>query len=349
MASPAIQTLRLVGQQFPMLRAPSVVDAHPRMQPNIPTGETGLASNLSLTAPRGWSTKDFGAVQALNGVTSYRARAKLFGLIGHNGAGKSTLFKMMLGLIARAAPATIRIDGVAVDGPTTSAKYGAASATCRKTWCSTTTSPGSRPCTSLPISRACRAGHARCWSGWGSMAAATRRVREYSKGMRQRLGFAQALLGEPAPAVPRRADHRPRPRTPSATSTRILRELRDEGVTMVLTSHILAEIQERVDRLAIMEAGRPRLGTCSELREGGLAAAGSTSTARPPSCRCAAPGAGVQCPSSKARGGGSGLRIRLRAPAKLPCWQAVGGLAAPLRDLQVREASLEDVFFGYRA
>ena len=36
MASPAVQTLRLVGQQFPLLRAPSIIDDHPAMQPHTP-------------------------------------------------------------------------------------------------------------------------------------------------------------------------------------------------------------------------------------------------------------------------------------------------------------------------
>jgi nitrous oxidase accessory protein len=36
LASPAVQTLRLVGQQFPLLRAPSIVDPNPRMQPHNP-------------------------------------------------------------------------------------------------------------------------------------------------------------------------------------------------------------------------------------------------------------------------------------------------------------------------
>ncbi len=93
-------------------------------------------------------------------------------------------------------------------------------------------------------------------------------MREYSKGMRQRLGFAQALLGTPRLLF---LDEPTTGLDPGAIRDfyRILRELRDEGVTMVLTSHILAEIQERVDRLAIMEDGRIRAtGTVQDLREG---------------------------------------------------------------------------------
>jgi Cu-processing system ATP-binding protein len=97
--------------------------------------------------------------------------------------------------------------------------------------------------------------------------AAGRRVREYSKGMRQRLGFAQALLGTPRLLF---LDEPTTGLDPGAIRDfyRILRELKGEGVTMVLTSHILAEIQERVDRLAIMEGGLIRAtGTVQALRE----------------------------------------------------------------------------------
>jgi ABC-type multidrug transport system ATPase subunit len=92
-------------------------------------------------------------------------------------------------------------------------------------------------------------------------------VREYSKGMRQRLGFAQALLGTPRLLF---LDEPTTGLDPGAIRDfyRILRELKGEGVTMVLTSHILAEIQERVDRLAIMEGGLIRAtGTVQALRE----------------------------------------------------------------------------------
>jgi Cu-processing system ATP-binding protein len=85
--------------------------------------------------------------------------------------------------------------------------------------------------------------------------------------MRQRLGFAQALLGTPRLLF---LDEPTTGLDPGAIRDfyRILRELKGEGVTMVLTSHILAEIQERVDRLAIMEGGLIRAtGTVQALRE----------------------------------------------------------------------------------
>ena len=98
--------------------------------------------------------------------------------------------------------------------------------------------------------------------------AGDRPVRAYSKGMRQRLGFAQALQGnpqvlfldEPTTGLDPRAIH---------FFWDTLAELRDRGLTIVLTSHILAELQNRVDRVAVMANGRIQaLGSLTELRAG---------------------------------------------------------------------------------
>jgi ABC-type glutathione transport system ATPase component len=196
LASPAIQTLRLVGQQFPMLRAPSVVDPIRACNPTTVTGETGLAEPTPAAADRAVpralvevrdASKHYGAVHALDGVTLDIVPGEVFGLIGHNGAGKSTLFKMMLGLIAprRRDSASTAWRWTAA----TSAKCGAASATCRRTWCSTTTSrletlhffassrasPPVRPCALLervglgaPPRAACANIPRACASGWAS-------------------------------------------------------------------------------------------------------------------------------------------------------------------------------------
>ena len=182
----------------------------------------------------------------------------------------------------------------------------------------------------------------------GLTAAAGRRVREYSKGMRQRLGFAQALLGTPRLLF---LDEPTTGLDPGAIRDfyRILRELKGEGVTMVLTSHILAEIQERVDRLAIMEGGQIRAtGTVQALRE----------AMNLPLTLEIAGGAGLREQVTRALEGlaidgiaesGSLLHIRLARDAKMPALTRLATLGDTLRDLHVREPSLEDVFFGYRA
>ena len=97
--------------------------------------------------------------------------------------------------------------------------------------------------------------------------AAKQPVRAYSKGMRQRLAFAQALLGTPRILF---LDEPTNGLDPEGIGEfyRMLAELRERGSTVILSSHILAEIQQRVDRLALMSNGRIRaLGTVQSLRD----------------------------------------------------------------------------------
>ena len=292
-------------------------------------------------------TKDFGTVQAVRGVDLDIAPGELFGLIGHNGAGKSTLFKMMLGLI----PVTrgqIRLDGESVTGPRfreTRRKIGylPENVVLYDNLTGLETLFFFADLKAVPRNQC-----AALLDKVGLSHAAGRRVREYSKGMRQRLGFAQALLGTPRLLF---LDEPTTGLDPGAIRDfyRILRELREEGVTMVLTSHILAEIQERVDRLAIMEGGLIRAtGTVQALREAmnlplTLEIAGGAGLAE----QVARVLAGMDIESIEEAG--SVLHIRLSRDAKMPALARLATLGEAMRDLHVREPSLEDVFFGYRS
>ncbi len=292
-------------------------------------------------------TKDFGTVQAVKGVDLGIAAGELFGLIGHNGAGKSTLFKMMLGLIPITA-GEIRLDGEKVNGPRfreTRRKIGylPENVVLYDNLTGLETLFFFADLKAVPR-RECAA----LLEKVGLADAAGRRVREYSKGMRQRLGFAQALLGKPRLLF---LDEPTTGLDPGAIRDfyRILRELREEGVTMVLTSHILAEIQERVDRLAIMEGGLVRAtGTVQALREAmnlplTLEIAGGAGLAE----QVARVLAGMDIESIEEAG--SVLHIRLSRDAKMPALARLATLGEAMRDLHVREPSLEDVFFGYRS
>jgi Cu-processing system ATP-binding protein len=302
-----------------------------------------LASNI--VEARG-ATKDFGTVQAVKGVDLSIAAGELFGLIGHNGAGKSTLFKMMLGLIPITS-GEILLDGEKVNGPRfreTRRKIGylPENVVLYDNLTGIETLYFFADLKAVPR-KDCPA----LLEKVGLSHAASRRVREYSKGMRQRLGFAQALLGTPRLLF---LDEPTTGLDPGAIRDfyRILRELRDEGVTMVLTSHILAEIQERVDRLAIMEGGLIRAtGTVQDLREGmnlplTLEIAGGAGLAE----QVARVLQGIVIESIEEAG--SILHIRLPREAKMPALARLATLGDTMRDLHVREPSLEDVFFGYR-
>jgi Cu-processing system ATP-binding protein len=211
------------------------------------------------------ASKHFGAVHAVRGVDLDIAAGELFGLIGHNGAGKTTLMRMLLGLI-RPDAGELVVAGCDTRSPRfrearrrigylpeNVALYDNLDARETLRFFGRLKRADDRPDDIL--------------ARVGLLHAAHRPVREYSKGMRQRLGFAQALLGKPAILF---LDEPTSGLDPEAIAEfyDTLASLRGEGVTMVLCSHILAEIEQRVDRLAIMAAGRVQAcGSVQALRE----------------------------------------------------------------------------------
>ncbi|MDX9837490.1 MAG: ABC transporter ATP-binding protein [Azoarcus sp.] len=289
--------------------------------------------------------KHYGAIHAVDGVDLDVRSGELFGLIGHNGAGKSTMFKMMLGLIPATA-GEIRIDGAVVGGSNFRAVR---------------RSVGYLPenvvlydnLTGLEtlqffarLKAAPQADCAPALERVGLAHAAKRRVREYSKGMRQRLGFAQALLGKPRILF---LDEPTTGLDPEAIRGfyAILRQLKSEGVTMVITSHILAEIQERVDRLAIMAAGKVQAsGTVQALREQmDLPLWFSVHVA--PEDFDAVRNALGHLPVIAIEARDDHVAVQCRRESKMAVIEALAGLDGRVRDLTVREPSLEDVFFGF--
>ena len=199
-------------------------------------------------------TKRFGGVQALDGVSLTVGKGEMLGLIGHNGAGKSTLFKLMLGLIP-VSGGEVRVHGT----PTGSSDFRQVRRRIGYLPENFVTYDNLSGLEVLrlfaDLKRVPRRECATLLERVGLGDAAGRRVRGYSKGMRQRLGFAQVLLGnpdlifldEPTNGLDAEGIH---------DFYRILRDVQSQGATIVITSHILAEIQERVDRLAILSSGR---------------------------------------------------------------------------------------------
>ena len=210
-------------------------------------------------------TRRFDRFTAVDRVSLDIRRGEVFGLIGHNGAGKSTLFKMMLGLLSP-SEGSIHIAGQAVGSagardvrrrigylPENVALWDNLSGLETLRFFARLKHVDTGTC--APLLRRVGLGDA-----------GERPVRAYSKGMRQRLGFAQALLGqpqvlfldEPTTGLDPRAIH---------FFWDTLAELRSQGLTIVLTSHILAELQHRVDRVAVMTNGSLQaMGSLPELR-----------------------------------------------------------------------------------
>jgi Cu-processing system ATP-binding protein len=290
-------------------------------------------------------TKHYGAVHAVDGIDLDIARGELFGLIGHNGAGKSTLFKMMLGLIPLTS-GTILIDHASVSGSGFRAVrrkigYLPENIVLYDNLTGLETLQFFSRLKGAPLQECAPA-----LDRVGLTHAAKRRVREYSKGMRQRLGFAQALLGRPQILF---LDEPTTGLDPEAIRDfyAILRGLRAEGVTMVLTSHILAEIQERVDRLAIMAEGRIRaIGTVQALREQMDLPLWFDVRIAPEHFDAVRTALG-HLPISAIEAHDGHVSVQCRRETKMAVLEALATLDGRVLDLHVREPSLEDVFFGF--
>ncbi len=212
-----------------------------------------------------WSLSGRRRVSALNGVSLSADGGEVFGLLGPNGAGKTTLIKILLGVIKPSGG-----EGTLFDQP-----LGSTSARSRV---------GYLP-ESLRVDRHHTARSALKFYGRMSRmsgAEITRRsdellelvdlrnrdkesVRQFSKGMYQRLGLAQALLHDPDLLV---LDEPTDGLDPVGRSSvrQIIERLRDQGKTIFLNSHILQEVELVCSRVAIMSRGVVRgIGTIDEL------------------------------------------------------------------------------------
>ena len=307
------------------------------------TGDNVLPSGNHNAIEVRQVSKQFGAVQAVNGVDLSVRRGEMFGLIGHNGAGKSTLFKMMLGLLPVSA-GTIHVDGVRTDAsafrdvrrrigyvPENVVLYDNLSGLETVEFFARLKGVDRRTCGSV-LERV------------GLSHAADRRVHGYSKGMRQRLGFAQALLGAPQLMF---LDEPTSGLDPEAIRAfyRMLAELKAEGVTLILSSHILAEIQERVDRLAIMAGGQIRaLGSLQSLRERVHLPLHLQVTLNGDS----APVIALLQAHALTHEQQAADRIVITCPRerKMDVLALISPLTTSVVNLDIQEPSLEDVFFG---
>ena len=150
---------------------------------------------MSVTVSVNGVEKSYGAVKALRNVSFDLGPGRLSALVGHNGAGKTTLIKLMLGLI-HAERGAVRV----LDEDPAAGEFSArrqlgylpenvafnAALTGRETLAFYARLKQIKPASAWPL-----------LDRVGLMHAADRRVGTYSKGMRQRLGLAQALLGRP--------------------------------------------------------------------------------------------------------------------------------------------------------
>jgi ABC-2 type transport system ATP-binding protein len=197
--------------------------------------------------------KHYGDVRAVDGITFSVAEGEVFGLLGHNGAGKTTTIRMLTGR-ARPTAGTATVAGYDIvrqrddikpvinavfEDPNLYERFSGRDNL--KLFAELYGAPASRADELLETV--------------GLSAAAKRKVKTYSSGMKQRLLVARALVNKPRVLF---MDEPTRGLDP--TSARELRalvsRLSDEGTTIFLTTHYMEEADELCDRVAFLSQGR---------------------------------------------------------------------------------------------
>ncbi|MGH7904318.1 MAG: ABC transporter ATP-binding protein [Candidatus Dormibacteraceae bacterium] len=213
-------------------------------------------------------TKRYGQTVALAGLTMTVPRGEIFGFLGPNGAGKTTAVKLLTGLI-QATSGQAMVLGAPAGDLETRRRIGYLPELFRyQDWLT------GREVLALhcELARMPRADWARAideaLATVGLVGRDGDRVGTYSKGMQQRLGLGVALLGrpelafldEPTSALDPVGRHDVR---------EVIRQLRGRGVSVFLNSHMLTEVEQVCDRVAIVDGGRViAIGTLEDLLRG---------------------------------------------------------------------------------
>lgn len=289
-------------------------------------------------------TKNFGEIRAVDSVSLKVIEGEMLGLVGPNGSGKSTLIKIMLG-IARPTSGKVLLDNSEMTDsrwkelrkrigymPERVSFYD--NLTGRETLeLFTRVKGGGRQDVAGTLTRV----------GLGD--AIDRKVGGYSKGMRQRLNFAQALSNDPDLLI---LDEPTSGLDPVGTKEfySILESVRArKKLTVILSSHILAEIEDKIDRVAVIKAGVLRaIGTLEDLYSG---------FNLPIKISISVKDDGGLLKDLLIRGGADDVVYRdghiiasVRIENKLRILSVVMERKDSFIDLSVREPSLEEVFFG---
>jgi len=196
--------------------------------------------------------KTYGRTEALCGVTLEVGEGELFGLLGPNGAGKSTLVKIACGLV-RPTAGRAEIAGAPAGTLAAQRALGYLAELFRfPDW--QTADEVLALHQRLAGSAGGAAERARLLELVALTEAAHRPVGKMSKGMQQRLGIAQALVGSPRLLL---LDEPTSALDPAGRRTvrRLLEELRSRGVAVLLNSHLLSEVELVCDRVAIIARG----------------------------------------------------------------------------------------------
>ncbi|SLN44407.1 putative ABC transporter ATP-binding protein YxlF [Roseovarius litorisediminis] len=281
--------------------------------------------------------KRYGKMEVLKGIGITVAPGERVALLGHNGAGKSTLIKLILGLTH---PSSGRISVAGHAPGSTAARTATAylpeqvafhkSLTGREQLTLFARLAGEHPKTVMPL-----------LDRVGLGPAAQQRIGTWSKGMRQRLGLAQALLGhrhvalldEPTSGLDPMSRH---------DLYAIIDEMAANGTAVLIASHALTELEARTDRIAIMRRG--------ELVADDTLARLSARAALPTRIRLTArEGAAdhVQAQLGGTRVNGCSVDLQCTTDQKMAQLSRISGLGEVVRDVEMAPPSLEDLYRHY--
>ncbi len=210
-------------------------------------------------------SRRYGRNEAVRDLDLTLCGGECVGLVGHNGAGKTTLIKMMLGLVRPSSGSVLVLGEDPGAGAAARARrelgYLPENVALHPSMTGAETLAFYARLKRQPVAR-----NTALLERVGIAAAAHRRVGTYSKGMRQRLGLAQALLGNPRVLL---LDEPTSGLDPALRRSfyEIIRDLCRGGATALLSSHVLTELEGQVDRVVVMNQGRKVAdGSLADLR-----------------------------------------------------------------------------------
>lgn len=279
-------------------------------------------------------TKRYGARAAVDGVDMEVTKGEIYGFLGPNGAGKTTTLRMLVGLVAPSS-GTASVFGSRPGDPAALRRIGAL-----------IEGPGCFPYLSgrdnlRVLARYRGLGRVDVDAALervGLSERADERYRDYSLGMKQRLGVGVALLGGPDLLI---LDEPTNGLDPAGmTQMRdLITELAADGHTVLLSSHLLAEVQQICDRVGVISGGQLLTqSTVAELRgSSSLLVRADPAEAAYPAVRHVVGG--------KAMLTARGIQVEADAAVAPQIARAVVASGADLFELRTEEKSLEEVFF----
>jgi ABC-2 type transport system ATP-binding protein len=211
--------------------------------------------------------KRYGRIEALKGVSIEVEPGEIFGLLGQNGAGKTTLVKILLG-ITRPTAGAARLLGVAVGASAVRRRVGYLPEDHHFPDYHTGYSLLDFYGALLSVPRRVRRQRIpQVLALVGLVGRMHYKIRTYSKGMKQRVGIAQALMHDPEVIFLDEPTDGVDP-VGRREIRKLLQELKEQGKTIFVNSHLLGEVELMCDRVAILQAGRLiRCGTIGTLTE----------------------------------------------------------------------------------